>query len=432
MRTRLLALTVAMLAVAAAVATAALGARHGSSAVSGKISVISEATGAEQKNFLKVLDGFKKQNPGVKVTYTSAGRQLPTLLGTAVTGGKPPDVALIPQPALMREFANRGALKPIEFLRSTIKRDWSSGWLSLGTVKGKLYGLYFKGANKSTIWYNVAAFKNAGVKPPKTWPEFLKAAQTLKASGTPAYSIGGGDGWTLTDLFENIYIRQAGPAKYDQLADHKIKWTDPSVKAALKTMAQVFSDTSNIAGGSSGALQTDFATSVTNAFTSPPKGAMILEADFVGGVITGSTKAKPITDFNVFSFPSINGSPPSVVTGGDAVVMFKDSPAARALLKYFATPQAATIWAKLGGFSSPNKRVPGSAYTDPLQRTTALELANAKISRFDMSDLEPSAFGGTAGQGEWQLLQNFLKSPSNVDGTAAALEKAAAAAFKKQ
>jgi alpha-glucoside transport system substrate-binding protein len=430
MRTRLLVLTLATLAVALA-ATAALAARRGHTAVSGSISVISEATGAEQKNFLKVLDGFKKLNPDVTVKYTSAGRQLPTLLGTAVEGGNPPDVALIPQPALMREFANRGALKPIEFLRSTIKRNWSPGWLALGSVKGKLYGLYFKGANKSTIWYNVPAFKNAGVTPPKTWPQLLKAAATLKASGVPAYSIGGGDGWTLTDLFENIYIRQAGPAKYDQLSVHKIKWTDPSVKAALRTMAQIFGDTSNIAGGTSGALQTDFATSVTQAFTDPPKAAMVIEADFVGGVITGSTKAKPITGFNVFTFPSINGSPPSVIAGGDAVVMFKDNPAARALLTYFATPQAASIWARAGGFSSPNKRVPPSAYADPLQRKTATELARAKISRFDLSDLQPSAFGGTPGKGEWLLLQNFLKNPTNVDGTAAQLEKAAAAAYKQ-
>ena len=62
----------------------------------------------------------------------------------------------------------------------------------------------------------------------------------MKASGVPPYSIGGADGWTLTDLFENIYLRQAGPAKYALLTAHKIKWTDPSVTAALKTMAQVF------------------------------------------------------------------------------------------------------------------------------------------------------------------------------------------------
>ena len=46
--------------------------------------------------------------------------------------------------------------------------------------------------------------------------------------------------------------------------------------------------------------------------------------------------------------------------------MFKDSPAARALVTYLATPEAATIWAKRGGFSSPNKNVPPSAYPDAL------------------------------------------------------------------
>jgi ABC-type glycerol-3-phosphate transport system substrate-binding protein len=415
----------------AAIVGGGLAATKRTTAVSGSITVVSEATGAEQKNFLAVLDGFKKLYPNVNVKYTSAGRNLPTLLATSVQGGNPPDVVLIPQPALMREFANRGSLKPIEFLRSTIRRDWSPGWLSLGTVKGKLYGLYFKGANKSTIWYNVAAFRNAGVTPPRTWPALLKAANTLRASGVPAYSIGGADGWTLTDLFENIYIRTAGAKKYDQLANHRIKWTDPSVKTALRTMAQVVGNSANIAGGTAGALQTDFATSVTQVFTTPPKAAMILEADFVGGVITGSTKAKPRKDFNVFAFPSIGGSPPSVVAGGDAVVMFKDTPAGRALLQYLATPAAATIWAKRGGFSSPNKRVPGSAYADPLQRTTALALARAKVSAFDLSDLQPSAFGGTVGQGEFKLFQDFVRNPRNVDGIAAQLERAAAAAYKK-
>ena len=82
--------------------------------------------------------------------------------------------------------------------------------------------------------------------------------------------------------------------------------------------------------------------------------------------------------------------------------MFKDTPAARALVTYLATPEAATIWAKKGGFSSPNKGVPASAYPDAITRATATALAKAKIFRFDMSDLQPAAFGGTAGQGEWQ------------------------------
>jgi len=397
--------------------------------VSGNISFAGIWTGAEQKNFQAVINAFQKLNPGVKVKYQPAGDNLPTVLATAVKGGNPPDLAAVGQPGTARDFAQQGKLKPINFARATIAKNYSPDWLKLGTINGKLYGLFFKGANKSTVWYSPSAFKTAGITPPTTFDQLLADAKTLRASGVPAYSIGGADGWTLTDLFENIYLRQAGPAKYDQLSTHAIPWTDPSVKQALTTMGQILGDTQNVAGGSQGALQTDFPGSVTQVFGSPQKAAMVFEGDFVIGNITDQTKAKPLTGFNVFNFPSVNGSAPAVVGGGDEVIMFKDSPAARAFVSYLATPAAATIWATKGGFSSPNKGVKASAYKDPIARRTALALANAKTFRFDMSDLAPPAFGGTVGRGEWKDLQDFLKDPNDVDGTAAQLEKDAAAAF---
>jgi alpha-glucoside transport system substrate-binding protein len=421
---------IAAILVAASAAGGAAPKGHAAAKISGTVSIISEATGSGQTAFKAVLADFEKLYPDITTKYTSAGRNLTTILSTAVAGGNPPDVALIPQPGFMRELVKKKALKPITFMRSTIKRDWSSGWLQLGTVNGKLYGLYLKGANKSTIWYNVKLFKNAGVKTPKTFNALLKAAKTLKASGTKAYSIGGGDGWTLTDLFENIYLRQAGGALYDKLAAHKIKWTHPSVKAALRAMAKIFGDSGNIAGGTSGALETTYADSVTQAFRSNPKAAMVLEADFVQGDIVGTTDAKPKTDFNFFAWPAIKpGTASNVVGGGDAVVMFRDKPAIRALVKYFGTARAATVWAKQGGFSSPNKRVKGTAYRDPIARKAALALARAKVFRFDMSDLQPAEFGGTAGQGMWKLFQDLLKSPKDVNSIASKLEAAAAKAY---
>jgi alpha-glucoside transport system substrate-binding protein len=416
-------------AIALVVAGTAGGA-HQTKGVSGSVSIIAKWTGDEQKSFEAVLAPFKKANPGLTIKYTGAGDNVPQIVSTAVQGGNPPDIATMPQPGLMRDFASRGALKPITFARGTIARNYAPVWLQLGSVNGKLYGLFFKGANKSTIWYNVGSFKAAGAKPTLTWPQFLTMARTVRGSGTPAYSIGGADGWTLTDLFENIYLRTAGPARYDKLSSHTLKWTDVSVKAALKTMAQVLGDSGNIAGGTSGALQTDFPTSVSNVFASKPKAAMVLEGDFVPGVVASKNPLKPITGYNQFAFPSIAGSRPAVMGGGDIVVMFKDTPASRALITYLATPQAATIWASRGGFSSPNKNVKASAYKDPINRATAIALARAQVFRFDMSDLQPAAFGSTTGQGEWKIFQDFLKNPKNVNGTASALESAAAKAYK--
>ncbi|MGI8421580.1 MAG: ABC transporter substrate-binding protein, partial [Gaiellaceae bacterium] len=366
-RIKLLAFVGLVVALAATATAVGAGKKH--HAVSGKISVIAVWTGEEQKSFEAVLAGFKAANPGVDVSYTSAGDQLPTVLATAVAGGNPPDLAVLPQPGLLRDFVKKGALKPITFASATVKKNFAPVWTTLGSVNGKQYGLVFKAANKSTVWYNVAAFRNAGVKPPTNGLQLLTVAKTLRASGTKAYSIGGADGWTLTDLFENIYLRQAGPAKYDQLSAHKIKWTDASVKAALKSMAGIIGDSANIAGGTSGALQTDFPTSVSQVFATPSKAAMVFEGDFVSGVITSSTKAKPGTGFNVFAFPALGHSGAAVVGGCDTLAMFKDSPAARALVNYLATPQAASIWAHRGGFSSPNKNVKASVYPDAITRT---------------------------------------------------------------
>jgi alpha-glucoside transport system substrate-binding protein len=428
LRAPVLALSVAGVALAVAAASAT-GATAHKQAVSGKLSMVGIWTGPEQKNFQLVLDGFHKKFPGVSVKYTSAGDNTPTVLATSIAGGNPPDLAAVGQPGLVKQFATGHKIKPIDFVKPTMSKNYASSWVTLGTYSGHLYGMVFKGANKSTIWYSVQAFKNAGITPPKTWTAFLADAKTLRASGTPAYSIGGADGWTLTDLMENLYLRQAGAAKYDALASHKIKWTDPSVKKTLTTMAAVFKDTGNIYGGTTGALQTDFPTSVNNVFSIPPKAAMVMEGDFVPGAST--QKSKPITNYNEFTFPNVGTSAPAVVGGGDTVVMFKDTPAARALVMYLASPEAATIWAKKGGFSSPNKGVAASAYPDAITRSIATSLAQAKTFRFDLSDLQPAAFGGTAGQGEWKILQDFLKSPSDVDGTASKLETAAAAAYKK-
>jgi alpha-glucoside transport system substrate-binding protein len=392
--------------------------------VTGSIEIMAIWGGEEQASFQAVIDGFTEQNPGVTVKYTSGGDELVTVLSTAVEGGNPPDLAAIAQPGLMADFAGAGNIQPIEFAKDAIVENMGDSVAEVGQVDGTQYGLLFKAANKSTIWYNVAAFEDAGVEPPEDWDGLLEAAGTIKASGLPAYSIGGADGWTLTDLFENIYLRQAGPELYDQLATHEIPWTDDSVKQALTTMADILGDRDNIAGNP---LQVGFTDSVSNVFAEDPRAAMVIEGDFVPGVV--ESPLQPVTGFNVFPFPTIDDSPPSVVGGGDIFVMFNDNPATQAFIQYLATPEAAQIWAERGGFTSPNKNLDPSVYPDEITQTTAGAVGEAEVFRFDLSDLQPSAFGGTVGQGLFKLFQDFLAKPQDVDGIAQKMEDAAAQAF---
>ncbi|MFF3910869.1 ABC transporter substrate-binding protein [Streptomyces sp. NPDC001848] len=387
-------------------------------------------TGGEQKNFKTVLAEFEKRT-GAKVTFVPAQDPIINFIGSKIAGGQPPDVALLPQPGAIKQAVERKWAKPLGAeAQAELAKNYSQGWQDIGKVDGKQYGVYYKAANKSLIWYNAKVFEGANGKEPKTWQDLLTAAQNIYDSGVTPFSIGGADGWTLTDWFENVYLSQAGPEKYDQLAQHKIKWTDPSVKQALTTLAQIWGKKDYIAGGPDGALQTEFPASVTQTFTGgdQPKAGMVFEGDFAQ-VNIGETKARIGTDAKVFPFPAVGAQAP-VVTGGDAAVVLKDSKAAQALVTFLASPDAATIQARLGGFLSPNKNVADAAYPNAVQQKMAKALLAAGDSfRFDMSDQAPQAFGGTPGKGEWKDLQDFLKNPTDVAGTQAKLEKDAAAAY---
>jgi alpha-glucoside transport system substrate-binding protein len=394
------------------------------------IDVAAVWTGAEQESFEAVLDAFTEKT-GIETTYKPTGDDVGAFLGTQIEGGNPPDVAMLPQPGLLRDLANDGSLIEVgDEAAQALQDNYAPVWSELGSVDGKLYGVYFKAASKSTWWYNTTALEQAGVQPPADWDEMLQTAQTVNSSGTPWVSIGGSDGWTLTDWFENIYVRTAGEDKYDQLANHEIPWTDESVITALETFGELLKNPDNIAGGPDGALQTDFPTSVTNVFADPPEAATVFEGDFVAGVITDETSAKPGSDFNFFDFPSIDGSAESVVTGGDAAVALTDSDSAQQLLAFLATPEAAQVWAELGGFISPNQAMDTSAYPDDTTRQIAEALVNAETVRFDMSDLQPAEFGATVGKGLFLRFQDFLKDPEDPQTVAENLEKDAAAAFK--
>ncbi|MFJ4472581.1 ABC transporter substrate-binding protein [Streptomyces sp. NPDC089424] len=387
-------------------------------------------TGPEQANFKKVLTEFEKRT-GAKVTFVPAQDPIINFLGSKIAGGAPPDVAMLPQVGAIQQAVEKGWAKPVgPEAQEQLGKNFSQGWQDLGKVDGKQYGVYYKAANKSLIWYNTQVFENAGAEEPKTWEELLSTAQTIYDSGVTPFSVGGADGWTLTDWFENVYLSQAGPEKYDQLAKHEIKWTDPSVAEALTTLAQIWGKADYIAGGASGALQTEFPASVTQTFTGgdQPKAGMVYEGDFVQ-VNIAETESEVGTDAKVFAFPQVGDTAP-VVSGGDAAVILEDSKAAQALATFLASPDAATIQAKLGGYLSPNKNVDPKAYPNAVQQEMAKALVAAGDDfRFDMSDQAPQAFGGTPGKGEWKALQDFLKNPKDVKGTQERLEADAATAY---
>ena len=113
-------------------------------------------SGSEATEFAKVLGLF--QSSGIQVS-TRTRRDIAAKLEALVEGGCVPDIALLPQPGTMADLARRGALKPIgDVAGAWSVQNYSPSWRALGTVDRKLYGVWFKAAEKSLIWYRPSAF----------------------------------------------------------------------------------------------------------------------------------------------------------------------------------------------------------------------------------------------------------------------------------
>ena len=306
-----------------------------------------------------------------------------------------------------------------------VRRNYSATWQRLASADDRIYGVWFKATYKSTFWYRPGALRAAGIAtPPRTWGELLEDTHRLAAAGIRPIALAGASPWTLTDWFENLYLRGAGPQPYDDLAAHRIPWTNPTVVGVLRRMAALFADR-QLTGSASESLETSFEESVASVFGPRPSAAMVYEADFTELRPGRRTRRRA-----VLRVPGVHdGDGDAAVVGGDVAVQFAAAPAAARLMRYLATADAAVPWARAGGFLSPNRALAARTYRDPLTRQVAATLAGTPTVRFDLSDLQPPAFGATAEQGMWSIFQDFLADPSDPARTARELEHAAHAAW---
>jgi ABC-type glycerol-3-phosphate transport system substrate-binding protein len=409
---------------AASCSSAGGGDAGGKSLQGQQVEVAATWSGTDQERFSAVLATFEERT-GAKVKFTSTGGDMAEALDARLDRGRVPDVALLPQVGLLGDLASRGALKPLpRAAADLVARNYDPVWRELGTANGQLFGVWFRAVNKSTLWFNRAVLDRAGTQPPVNWDELKAAAAALTRAGVPPFSVGAADAWTLTDWFENVYLRTAGSEAYIDLARHHLAWDDPTVVEALGRLTEVFRP-EWLAGGPQGARQTRFQDAVTGVFADPPQAAFVLEAD----VMAGQTGAPP-GDAGLVDFPSIGGSPPSVVVGGDAAVLLADTPGGRALVEFLARPEAAEKWAALGGFTSPNKQVDASAYRTDGERRAAKGLVSARVVRFDMSDLQPAAFGADPDRGLLPLFQEYLANPASAPDVARRIERVAVDTFE--
>jgi alpha-glucoside transport system substrate-binding protein len=384
----------------------------------GSISIFSLWGGSEQEAFQKVLDQFT-QDTGIDTNYESARDFLP-VIRTRLAADNPPEVAILPRPGFVDELARDEALIPLEDLGldvDAINENYSDTWIDLATFEDTTYGVVAKANSKSTVWYKPNSFQQNGYEIPTEWQGLLDIQDQYKTKNMVPWAVGAqGDenSWTLTDWFEQIYARQAGPDMYRQLFETgEIPFNDQSVKDALTEMLKVVND-ENVVGGIDTVLGISFVDAIGRVFGKNPSAEMFYEGGFVGGIATGQVNMdlRPGEDIDFFEFPQFDSDDVGTVVGaGDVAAAFVNNEDVARLIEYLATPEAGRIWVSTGAIASPNEGVSDADYPNDLVTKEATQLKEAETFLFDGSDLLP----GTLGQNFGTLLQNVIRNPDNVD-----------------
>jgi alpha-glucoside transport system substrate-binding protein len=374
--------------------------------IGGSVNVLSLWGGSEEAAFKAMLAAFTTKT-GITVNYEADRQTYSTTLQSRITGGNPPDIAIIPGIGFLRRFVKDGALKKISDMGidvTALPQAYPEGFLGAGTVDDTLYALPAKYNNKGTMWFRPDVFKTDNVTAPKTWDEF-KAALTALKDKPGAMALGAKDDWNLTDWFESIYIRQSGVDAYDKLFSADGDWSDPSVQKTVDTMLEVIND-NYVVGGIDKAVGRAWTDAIAQVFKPTPEAAVFYEGGFVGGIAIGQTNKdlKPGETIDWFPFPSFGGA--NVTTfGGDVIGALTDTPQAKAFLQYMITPEANTVWASTGAIVSPNKGVGTDKYPNDLVVREAKSLTEAEAIRYDGSDLLPA---GIQGEQMGALLQRAI------------------------
>ncbi|MEJ6761022.1 MAG: extracellular solute-binding protein [Candidatus Planktophila sp.] len=329
--------------------------------------------------------------------------QFEALLPVRVKGNNAPDLAFIPQPGLLAKLVETGKVKRApKAVVKNVDTYWSPSWKAYGTVKGKFYAAPFGSNMKSFVWYSPKQFKENGYTVPKTWDEMTALADKMAGNDQIAFcgglGSGGATGWPGTDWVEQMVLREYGSKVYADWVSHKVKFSDPKIKAAMQKVADWMQNPKWV-----GDVKAIATTSFQDAGAGIPEGKcmMLQQASFYGNILAdnGAT-ISPTGDAFAFYLPATNDNVTvPVVGGGEFTAAFSSRREVKAVQAYLASATFATSRVQLDNWLSANSGVPLSAYKNPVDKLAATYLANPKSTfAFDASDLMPAAVGAGA---EW-------------------------------
>ncbi len=356
-------------------------------------------------------------------------------------GQTAPDIVLLPRAGRIDDLVERGKLQSVS--ETLWAGEYPDYWRALLTHDAKSYGVPFKVADKSLVWYDREAVTQYQLGDPKSWTfEYWidEAMDTLARTPRRLLALAGADGWVLTDLFENI-LRSENPGAYDQLASAdrgERDWGMPGVPEAFEHFGTLCGDQHSFPGGVGASLTRQFPDAVREVFERR-NAVLVVAPDFAESIVRRSLRraGRPDSVVGIAEFPrvALGKSRPHII-GGDLIVLTRAaSPAAQTMVARLAAPRAPLPWIEEhGGFLAANKLTPQlySEWLKPRAEALATRAASADPAErlaFELSD-RIGVVGGR--NGLWRILTEFLVAVGDGGPTpvAIATDKAIAALNK--
>lgn len=400
---------------------------------SGTVTISGAFTGAQGTAFQDDLNVWAK-GKGITVKYNGSNN-FQTSIITQVKGGQAPDIAIFPQPGILKSLISQG-LVPLDDLVNVkkITSDEPQGIPDIAKVNGKTYGLPYNINVKSLVWYNPKAFAAAGYTVPTTDAELsaLQAEIIADGSGYP-WCVGiasqGSNGWPMTDWLEEYVLRYGGLTQYNDWINHKVLFDSPLVKkAAAKVESMIFAPGA-VNGGGKAMASTDFGAAGNNLFISGGKAAgqcfMMRQGTFITSffpqAIQDSVNSGSTADVNAFVLPTPQGATTSgTLGGGDIAGAFKNNAAVKEVMSYlvgnFGTNGYDKKWTAA---LSPHNNYDTSNYSSPFQSIASKAVSSAKVFGFDASDQMPGAVGAGT---EWTNLTEWTAGSITLDQALKAID----------
>ncbi|HEX6755025.1 MAG TPA: ABC transporter substrate-binding protein [Mycobacteriales bacterium] len=403
------------------------GGGGGSTSGDKSVEIVYGFGGEQSKGFQQSLAGFQ-QSSGIKIKFTEASQSFDTLIRTRVRANNFPDIALFPQPGVLKDFIKQGKMTDLstQLDVNKLQSELVPGVLDAGKVGDKFYGVPISMNVKSLVFYPKKAFESKGYKAPTTQQELLDLSNKIKADGTPPWCMGmessAATGWVATDWLENNVLIEAGPETYDKWVNHEIPFNDPAVKAAAQGFENLVLAEGNVFGGRKQSVSTAFATSANPMFNSPPRCVLHRQGNFItqSGFFPKAVVADIDNLVGVFQYPGKTAEDKPMLGGGDLAAVFNGKDDDTKEVMRFLTGPDFKGWSETAGFLSPRKDYPVTNYKSKLTQQIADIGAKATVFRFDGSDQMPGAVGSGS---FWKGMVAWVSGQKDLDTALSEIEK---------